>query len=109
MFLYVFSLSLSASTEGRVYYYRAIVAVGNGRGLFGIGIAFGCKPKDARSNAALAAIQNMQLLDLDEARILTTPQHGQEYSAHVKSGLLALLSTTFSLSLFVFASSQYIY
>lgn len=68
-----------------MYYYRAIVAVGNGRGLFGIGIAFGSKPKDARSNAALAAIQNMRLIDLDPAGILTTPQHAQEYSAHVKS------------------------
>ncbi|KAL8439363.1 hypothetical protein Efla_003046 [Eimeria flavescens] len=75
---------MSMTKQGRVYYYRAIVAVGNGRGLFGIGIGFGSKPKDARSNAALAAIQRMQIIDLDDARVLTTPQHGQEYSAHVK-------------------------
>ncbi|XP_026190031.1 uncharacterized protein LOC34620567 [Cyclospora cayetanensis] len=75
---------MAMTKQGRVYYYRAIVAVGNGRGLFGIGIGFGSKPKDARSSAALSAIQNLKLLDLDDARILTTPQHGQEYSAHVK-------------------------
>ncbi|OEH79546.1 30s ribosomal protein [Cyclospora cayetanensis] len=62
----------------------AMTKLGNGRGLFGIGIGFGSKPKDARSSAALSAIQNLKLLDLDDARILTTPQHGQEYSAHVK-------------------------
>lgn len=81
-------------SEGRVYYFRAIVAVGNGRGLFGIGIAFGPTPKEARSNAALSAIQNMDFIDLDVGRTLMTPVHGQEYSAHVKSKLMATLRGT---------------
>ncbi|EPR59373.1 putative 30S ribosomal protein S5 [Toxoplasma gondii GT1] len=78
------SRMMSMNKQGRVYYFRAIVAVGNGRGLFGIGIAFGPSPKEARSNAALAAIQNLDHIDFDVGRTLTTPVHGSEYSAHVK-------------------------
>merc|ERR1712232_223126 len=51
---------------GRIYYYRVLTLVGNGRGLFGFGVGFGNTPKDARKDAAAKAVQRLERIDLDE-------------------------------------------
>jgi len=74
----------SMCSDGRLYYYRSIVCVGNGRGLVGFGVGFGESPKEARADAALKALQHMEFVDLDRARTLNTPVYGREYGSHFK-------------------------
>lgn len=74
----------SMTSTGRVGYYRAIIAVGDGRGLFGYGIGFGRMPEDARADAAQKAIKNLDPVDVDEGRTLTFPVKAQEFGAQVK-------------------------
>lgn len=64
---------------GRVYYYRSIVLVGNGRGIYGFGTGFGPTAKDARADAAVKALQNLDYIDMDFGRMLCTPTKGMEY------------------------------
>lgn len=67
--------------DGRIYFYRCIVAVGNGRGVYGFGIGFGNQPKEARADAALKALQRLDYIDMDEGRMMCTPVRGMEYKA----------------------------
>ncbi len=69
---------------GRLFYYRCIVMVGNGRGTYGIGVGFGQMPKDARKDATTKAMQRLEHLDLDEGRMLCTPVRGREFAQGVK-------------------------
>mmetsp|Transcript_60942 Transcript_60942/g.176336 ORF Transcript_60942/g.176336 Transcript_60942/m.176336 type:complete len:845 (+) Transcript_60942:116-2650(+) len=64
---------------GRINYFRAIVVVGNGKGVYGFGVGFGNTSKEARADAALKALQNLDYIDLDVGRMLCTPTKGQEY------------------------------
>eukprot|EP00439_Symbiodinium_sp_Y106_P020061 s1446_g2.t1 len=48
----------SMCAVGRVVYFRAIVVVGNGNGVYGFGVGFGNTPKESRSDAMLKALQN---------------------------------------------------
>jgi len=70
--------------EGRVYYFRAIVVVGNGKGIYGIGIGFGRTPKMARSDAALKGLQNLDYIDMDPGRMLCFPCRGTEFKMEVR-------------------------
>eukprot|EP00922_Rhytidocystis_sp_ex-Travisia-forbesii_P026336 GHVS01038574.1.p1 GENE.GHVS01038574.1~~GHVS01038574.1.p1 ORF type:complete len:875 (-),score=75.35 GHVS01038574.1:95-2581(-) len=78
------SLMQTMNKSGRVSYYRSVVAVGNGRGLFGTGIGFGIKAIDARIDACTKALQNLDFIDFDPSRTLSTPVMGREYSTWVK-------------------------
>jgi len=74
----------SMTKVGRIYYFRAIVVVGNGRGVYGFGVGFGNTPKDARSDAALKALQNLDYIDMDPGRMLCFPVKGMEYKQQTK-------------------------
>jgi len=78
------SRMLSMTTNGRLYYYRAVVAVGNGRGLFGYGVGFGADPRAARTDGTLKALKRLDLIDLDPGRTMCTPVRGKEYKHVVK-------------------------
>jgi len=69
----------SMTKNGRINYFRAIVVVGNGKGIYGFGVGFGQAPKEARSDAALKALQNLDYIDYDPGRMLCTPTRGLEY------------------------------
>merc|ERR1719253_116427 len=64
---------------GRIYYFRAIVVIGNGKGVYGFGVGFANTPKEARADAALKALQNLDYIDLDNGKMLCTPVRGTEY------------------------------
>merc|ERR1719433_248060 len=64
---------------GRINYFRAIVVVGNGRGVYGFGIGFGNTAKEARADGSLKALQNLDYIDMDVGRMLPFPTRGQEY------------------------------
>lgn len=64
---------------GRINYFRAIVVVGNGKGVYGFGVGFGNTPKEARADASLKALQRLDYIDMDPGRMLCTPCRGQEY------------------------------
>eukprot|EP00928_Gymnodinium_smaydae_P079192 TRINITY_DN63186_c0_g1_i1.p1 TRINITY_DN63186_c0_g1~~TRINITY_DN63186_c0_g1_i1.p1 ORF type:complete len:879 (+),score=185.35 TRINITY_DN63186_c0_g1_i1:135-2771(+) len=70
---------MSMTKSGRVFYFRAVVVVGNGRGVYGFGVGFGSSPKDARADAASKALQNLDYIDMDVGRMLPTPSKGTEY------------------------------
>lgn len=70
--------------QGRLFYYRAIVLVGNGRGCYGIGVGFAPTPLDARKEASIKALQRLEFVDLDEGGAMTIPVWGKEYGQHVK-------------------------
>jgi len=74
----------SMNKDGRIYFFRAIVAVGNGQGTFGFGVGFGNNMIEAKADAALKAMQNLEFLDIDELRMLCTPCMGEEYSQRVE-------------------------
>jgi len=74
----------SMCKTGKVNYYRAMVVVGNGKGVYGFGIGFGNTPKEARADASLKALQNLDYIDMDPGRELCTPTMGQEYKHLVK-------------------------
>merc|ERR1712050_651417 len=69
----------SMTKDGRVFYFRAVVVVGNGRGVYGFGVGFGNTPKEARADSALKALQNLDYIDMDNGRMLCTPVRGNEY------------------------------
>jgi len=69
--------------NGRLFYFRCIVAVGDGQGIYGFGVGFGNTPKEARSDASLKALQNLDYIDVDTGRTLCHPCRGQEYSQQV--------------------------
>ncbi|CAE7382211.1 rpsE [Symbiodinium natans] len=69
----------SMCAVGRVIYFRALVVVGNGKGVYGFGIGFGNTPKESRTDAMLKAMQNLDYIDFDPGRMLTTPCKGTEY------------------------------
>jgi len=64
---------------GRVNYFRTVVVVGNGRGVYGFGVGFGNSAKEARADGSLKALQNLDYIDLDQGQMLTTPTKGMEY------------------------------
>lgn len=64
---------------GRINYFRAIVVVGNGKGVYGFGVGFGNTPKEARADSSLKALQNLDYIDMDPGRMFTTPCKGSEY------------------------------
>jgi len=74
----------SMNKDGRIYFFRAIVAVGNGRGTFGFGVGFGNNMNEAKTDGALKALQNLEHLDYDELRMLCTPCMGEEYAQRVE-------------------------
>mmetsp|Transcript_9934 Transcript_9934/g.21849 ORF Transcript_9934/g.21849 Transcript_9934/m.21849 type:complete len:823 (+) Transcript_9934:166-2634(+) len=65
--------------SGRANFFRAVVVVGNGKGVYGFGVGFGNTPKDSRADAGVKALQNLDYIDLDEGRMLPFPTYGQEY------------------------------
>ncbi|GFE53885.1 30S ribosomal [Babesia ovis] len=69
--------------EGRVYFLRVVVAVGDGRGYFGTGVGFGNDIGTARASAVQQALRNMYFIDFDPKEPLTTPVLGQEYGCRV--------------------------
>jgi len=74
----------SMCKDGRLYYYRAIVIVGNGKGVYGFGIGFANSPKEARTDATLKALQNLDYIDVDSGRMMCYPVRGKEYKAMFK-------------------------
>jgi len=74
----------SMTKDGRLFYYRAIIIVGNGRGVYGFGIGFANSPKEARTDAALKALQNLDFIDFDDGRMMTTPVQGKEYKSEFR-------------------------
>mmetsp|Transcript_48126 Transcript_48126/g.112542 ORF Transcript_48126/g.112542 Transcript_48126/m.112542 type:complete len:836 (-) Transcript_48126:25-2532(-) len=68
---------------GRLFYFRCIVAVGNGQGIYGFGVGFGNNPKEARSDASQKALQNLDYIDLDAGRSMCHPVKGHEYGHEV--------------------------
>lgn len=76
---------MSMTKDGRVYYIRIIVVIGNGKGVYGYGVGFGRNIKEARNSALLNSIKNIDFLDYNYKNcILNFPVIGQEYSAQVK-------------------------
>lgn len=69
--------------EGRVYFLRVVVAVGDGRGYFGTGVGFGNDIGTARGSAVQQALRNMYFIDFDPKEPLTTPVLGREYGSKV--------------------------
>jgi len=69
--------------DGRIYYFRGIVVVGNGRGVYGFGVGFGNSPKEARSDAALKALQNLDYVDMDAGKMFPFPLKGSEYKQSI--------------------------
>lgn len=74
----------SMCKAGRLYYYRAIIVVGNGRGVYGFGIGFANTPKEARTDASLKALQNLDYIDFDPGKMMTFPVKGKEYKQEFK-------------------------
>lgn len=70
--------------SGRIYYFRGIVVVGNGRGVYGFGVGFGNSPKEARTDAALKALQNLDYVDMDVGKMWPFPMLGMEYKQQIK-------------------------
>ncbi|CAD7969504.1 unnamed protein product [Amoebophrya sp. A25] len=64
----------SMTGAGRVFYWRSLMLVGNGRGIYGFGVGFGMDISSAKK-----ALQRLDHIDLDEGRVLTTPVRGREY------------------------------
>ncbi|GIX65653.1 30S ribosomal protein S5, putative [Babesia caballi] len=69
--------------EGRVYFLRVVVAVGDGRGYFGTGVGFGNDIGTARASAVQQALRGMYFIDFEPKEPLTTPVLGQEYGCRV--------------------------
>lgn len=74
----------SMTKMGRIKYFRSMVVVGNGKGVYGFGVGFGNTPKEARADGVLRALQNLDYVDVDSGRMMTTPVKGHEYK-HVCS------------------------
>eukprot|EP00913_Durusdinium_trenchii_P010729 g10065.t1 len=74
----------SMCSVGKVRYFRGIVVVGNGKGVYGFGIGFGSTPKECRSDSTLKALQNLDYIDYDPGRMLCTPCRGMEYKHTMK-------------------------
>lgn len=64
---------------GKINYFRAIVVVGNGRGVYGFGVGFGNTIKESRADASLKALQNLDYIDMDPGQMLCTPTRGMEF------------------------------
>jgi len=64
---------------GRIQYFRTIVVVGNGKGIYGFGVGFGNSAKEARADGSLRALQNLEYVDMDPGHMMTTPCKGTEY------------------------------
>jgi len=64
---------------GRISYFRTIIVVGNGKGVYGFGIGFGNTPKEARADGSLKALQNLDYIDMDPGRMMCAPVKGTEY------------------------------
>ncbi|CRH02469.1 mitochondrial ribosomal protein S5 precursor, putative [Plasmodium relictum] len=76
---------MSMTKDGRVYYIRIVIVIGNGKGVYGYGVGFGKNIKEARNSALLNSISNIDFLDYNYKNcILNFPVSGQEYSSHVK-------------------------
>ncbi|GAW83424.1 hypothetical protein, conserved [Plasmodium gonderi] len=76
---------MSMTKDGRVYYIRIIIIIGNGKGVYGYGVGFGKNIKEARNSALLNSISNIDFIDYNYKNcILNFPVSGQEYSSHVK-------------------------
>ncbi|KEG04221.1 mitochondrial ribosomal protein S5 precursor, putative [Plasmodium vinckei vinckei] len=76
---------MSMTKDGRVYYIRIIIIIGNGKGVYGYGVGFGKNLKEARNSALLNSINNLDFIDYNYKNcILNFPVSGQEYSSHVK-------------------------
>lgn len=76
---------MSMTKDGRVYYIRVVIVIGNGKGVYGYGVGFGKNIKEARNSALLNSISNIDFLDYNYKNcVLNFPVIGQEYSAHVK-------------------------
>ena len=73
----------SMTANGRVFYYRSIVLVGNGKGVYGFGIGFGYKAKDSGAAAAVKALRNLKFVDLDSTKTIPFPVRGKEFSSQV--------------------------
>merc|ERR1719171_1807977 len=78
-YLFRVNRMLNMTKDGRAFYYRAMVLVGNGQGLYGFGVGFGQTPKTARAAASLQALRKLEFIDHDEGRVMTTPVFGREY------------------------------
>ncbi|KAF4664613.1 hypothetical protein FOZ61_000683 [Perkinsus olseni] len=50
----------SMAPNGRVYYYRCILMVGNGKGVYGFGVGYGNTITTARADAAMQALKRLQ-------------------------------------------------
>ncbi|KJP88156.1 hypothetical protein AK88_02103 [Plasmodium fragile] len=76
---------MSMTKDGRVYYIRIIIVIGNGKGVYGYGVGFGKNIKEARNSALLNSISNLDFIDYNYKNcVLNFPVSGQEYSSHVK-------------------------
>ncbi|KOB87146.1 hypothetical protein PFDG_02724 [Plasmodium falciparum Dd2] len=76
---------MSMTKDGRVYYIRIVIIIGNGKGVYGYGVGFGKNIKEARNSALLNSISNLDFIDFNYKNcILNFPVSGQEYSSHVK-------------------------
>ena len=73
----------SMTSSGRVYYFRTLVLVGNGQGVYGFGIGHGNQAKDAAAQAVVNALQNLKFLDFDATRTIPFPVRGREYGARI--------------------------
>ena len=74
----------SMTSSGRVYYFRTLVLVGNGQGVYGFGIGHGNQAKDAAAQAVVKALQNLKFLDFDATRTIPFPVKGREYGAKIE-------------------------
>ncbi|SJK86562.1 mitochondrial ribosomal protein S5 precursor, putative [Babesia microti strain RI] len=75
--------TLSMSKAGRMYFTRCVVAVGDGKGYFGMGVGHGANIADARNDGILNALKDMFFIDFDKKMPLLTPVRGQEYGTTI--------------------------
>ncbi|UKJ99993.2 hypothetical protein MACK_000059 [Theileria orientalis] len=71
----------SMTKEGRVYFIRVVVAIGDGNGYFGMGIGYGNDINSAKNSGIENGLKNMYFIDYDPFESLTTPVQGKEYSS----------------------------
>lgn len=66
-----------------MYFTRCVVAVGDGKGYFGMGVGHGANIADARNDGILNALKDMFFIDFDKKMPLLTPVRGQEYGTTI--------------------------
>ncbi|BAM42473.1 uncharacterized protein TOT_040000840 [Theileria orientalis strain Shintoku] len=71
----------SMTKEGRVYFIRVVVAIGDGNGYFGMGIGYGNDINSAKNSGIENGLKNMYFIDYDPFESLTTPVQGKEYGS----------------------------